>query len=66
MLSAPNRSAEIVVRYGFVPLFVIVGGGAIVALAPVSKPGVVVVVFAALVVSFVAEWSCRSRRLEPR
>ena len=56
MLSAPNRSVEIVVRYAFVPLLAIVGGGAIVALAPLSKPGVVVVVFAALVVSFVAEW----------
>ena len=56
MLSAPNRSVEIVVRYAFVPLLAIVGGGAIVALAPISKPGVVVVVFAALAVSFVAEW----------
>ncbi len=56
MLIAPNRSVEIAVRYAFVPLLAIVGGGAIVALAPISKPGVVVVVFAALVVSFVAEW----------
>ena len=31
MLSAPNRSVEIVVRYLFVPLLAVVGGGAIVA-----------------------------------
>ena len=56
MLSAPNRSVEIVVRYAFVPLLAGVGGGAIIALASLSKPGVVVVVVATVAVSFVAEW----------
>lgn len=57
MLSASNRTVHIIVRYAFAPLLAIVGGGAIIALAPLSKPGVVVVVIAAVVVSFVAEWA---------
>ena len=56
MLNARNRSVEIVVRYAFVPLLAVVGGGAIIALAPSSKLGVVVVVVTALAVSFAAEW----------
>ena len=54
MLSALNRSVEIVVRYAFVPLLAAVGGGAIIALAPSSKLGVVVVVVTALAVSGLA------------
>ena len=57
MLSASNRTVHIIVRYAFAPLLAIVGGAAIIALAPLSKPGVVVVVIAAVVVSFVAEWA---------
>lgn len=57
MLSAKNRSFEIVIRYVFVPLVLVGGGGAIVALSPVSKPAVAGVVLAAMLVSFVAEWA---------
>lgn len=64
MLSAPNRSVEIVVRYAFVPLLAVGGGGAIVALAPSSKLGVVVVVVAVVVldlgITIVHWWSHRS------
>ena len=57
MPSAKNRSVEIVIRYVFVPLVLVGGGGAIVALSPVSKPAVAGVVLAAILVSFVAEWA---------
>lgn len=56
MKSALNRSAEFAVRYAFVPLLAVVGGGAIIAVAPLSKPGVIVVVVTAMAVSFAAEW----------